>query len=65
MAVSPALVSVMLAKNETVVLFPMAEIGRLVHENSDAFFMSTASRLAPVVRRPRPIMALPSTSRPR
>ena len=33
-----ALVSVMLANNETGVLFSMAEIGGLVHENSDAIF---------------------------
>ncbi len=33
-----ALVSVMLANNETGVLFPIEEIGRIVHENSDAVF---------------------------
>jgi cysteine desulfurase len=33
-----ALVSIMLANNETGVLFPITEIGRLVHENSDAAF---------------------------
>ncbi len=33
-----ALVSVMLANNETGVLFPVEEIGRIVHENSDAVF---------------------------
>lgn len=33
-----ALVSVMLANNETGVLFPMEEIGRIVRENSDAAF---------------------------
>ncbi|HYE64077.1 MAG TPA: aminotransferase class V-fold PLP-dependent enzyme, partial [Pyrinomonadaceae bacterium] len=33
-----ALVSVMLANNETGVLFPVAEIGRLVRERSDAAF---------------------------
>lgn len=33
-----ALVSVMLANNETGVLFPMAEIGKIVHEHSDAMF---------------------------
>ncbi len=33
-----ALVSVMLANNETGVLFPIAEIGKLVHENSNALF---------------------------
>lgn len=33
-----ALVSVMLANNETGVLFPMAEIGKIVHEHSDASF---------------------------
>lgn len=33
-----ALVSVMLANNETGVLFPMAEIGKIVRENSDAVF---------------------------
>jgi len=33
-----ALVSVMLANNETGVLFPMAEIGSIVHERSNAIF---------------------------
>jgi len=33
-----ALVSVMLANNETGVLFPMAEIGKIVHANSNAVF---------------------------
>jgi cysteine desulfurase len=33
-----ALVSAMLANNETGVLFPVEEIGRIVHENSDAVF---------------------------
>lgn len=33
-----ALVSVMLANNETGALFPIEEIGRIVHENSDALF---------------------------
>ncbi|MBD0326371.1 MAG: cysteine desulfurase NifS, partial [Pyrinomonadaceae bacterium] len=33
-----ALVSVMLANNETGVLFPVAEIARIVHENSEAVF---------------------------
>ncbi len=33
-----ALVSIMLANNETGVLFPMEEIGRIVRENSNAFF---------------------------
>lgn len=33
-----ALVSVMLANNETGVLFPIEEIGRIVHENSGALF---------------------------
>jgi len=33
-----ALVSIMLANNETGVLFPMEEIGRIVKENSDAVF---------------------------
>ena len=33
-----ALVSVMLANNETGVLFPMTEIGKVVHENSAAVF---------------------------
>ncbi|HEX8000979.1 MAG TPA: cysteine desulfurase NifS [Pyrinomonadaceae bacterium] len=33
-----ALVSVMLANNETGVLFPVEEIGRIVHESSDAVF---------------------------
>ena len=33
-----ALVSIMLANNETGVLFPVQEIGRLVHKNSDAAF---------------------------
>jgi cysteine desulfurase len=33
-----ALVSVMLANNETGVLFPIKEIGRIVRENSDALF---------------------------
>ena len=33
-----ALVSVMLANNETGVLFPVNEIGRIVHERSDALF---------------------------
>jgi cysteine desulfurase len=33
-----ALVSVMLANNETGVLFPIEEIGRIVRENSDAVF---------------------------
>ncbi|PWT93888.1 MAG: cysteine desulfurase NifS [Blastocatellia bacterium] len=33
-----ALVSIMLANNETGVLFPMEEIGRIVSEKSDAFF---------------------------
>ncbi|MGH9955670.1 MAG: cysteine desulfurase NifS [Pyrinomonadaceae bacterium] len=33
-----ALVSVMLANNETGVLFPISEIGRIVHENSTAIF---------------------------
>jgi cysteine desulfurase len=33
-----ALVSVMLANNETGVLFPVEEIGRIVRENSDAVF---------------------------
>ena len=33
-----ALVSVMLANNETGVLFPMAEIGKIVHEHSRAIF---------------------------
>jgi cysteine desulfurase len=33
-----AIVSVMLANNETGVLFPMDEIGRIVRENSDAVF---------------------------
>jgi cysteine desulfurase len=32
------IVSVMLANNETGVLFPVEEIGRIVHENSDALF---------------------------
>jgi cysteine desulfurase len=35
---STALVSVMLANNETGVLFPMNEIGRIVHEYSEAIF---------------------------
>ncbi|HEX6650746.1 MAG TPA: aminotransferase class V-fold PLP-dependent enzyme, partial [Pyrinomonadaceae bacterium] len=33
-----ALVSIMLANNETGVLFPMEEIGRIVHEKSEAVF---------------------------
>jgi cysteine desulfurase len=33
-----ALVSIMLANNETGVLFPIEEIGRIVHEHSDAVF---------------------------
>jgi cysteine desulfurase len=33
-----ALVSTMLANNETGVLFPIQEIGRIVHQNSDAAF---------------------------
>lgn len=33
-----ALVSIMLANNETGVLFPIEEIGRIVHENSQAAF---------------------------
>jgi len=33
-----AIVSVMMANNETGVLFPIAEIGRIVHENSGAVF---------------------------
>jgi cysteine desulfurase len=33
-----ALVSVMLANNETGVLFPVEEVGRIVRENSDALF---------------------------
>jgi cysteine desulfurase len=33
-----ALVSIMLANNETGVLFPIEEIGRIVHEKSDAVF---------------------------
>lgn len=33
-----ALVSIMLANNETGVLFPIEEIGRIVHENSEAAF---------------------------
>ena len=33
-----ALVSIMLANNETGVLFPITEIGRLIRENSDALF---------------------------
>jgi len=33
-----AIVSVMLANNETGVLFPIEEVGRIVHENSDAVF---------------------------
>jgi len=33
-----ALVSIMLANNETGVLFPMAEIGKIVREKSDAIF---------------------------
>src|ERR1700730_543431 len=33
-----ALVSIMLANNETGVLFPIEEIGRIVHENSEAMF---------------------------
>src|SRR5918993_743153 len=33
-----ALVSTMLANNETGVLFPIEEIGRIVHENSEALF---------------------------
>ena len=33
-----ALVSIMLANNETGVLFPIEEIGRIVHENSEAVF---------------------------
>jgi cysteine desulfurase len=33
-----AIVSVMLANNETGVLFPIEEIGRIVHENSEAAF---------------------------
>lgn len=33
-----ALVTVMLAQNETGILFPMAEIGRIVKEQSDALF---------------------------
>jgi cysteine desulfurase len=33
-----ALVSIMLANNETGVLFPTQEIGRVVHENSEAVF---------------------------
>src|SRR5947207_1707531 len=32
------IVSVMLANNETGVLFPIEEIGRIIHENSDAVF---------------------------
>jgi cysteine desulfurase len=32
------IVSVMLANNETGVLFPIGEIGKIVHENSDAVF---------------------------
>lgn len=33
-----ALVSIMLANNETGVLFPMEDVGRIVRENSDALF---------------------------
>ncbi len=33
-----AIVSTMLANNETGVLFPIQEIGRIIHENSDAAF---------------------------
>ena len=33
-----AVVSVMLANNETGILFPVEEIGRIVKENSDALF---------------------------
>jgi len=33
-----AIVSVMMANNETGVLFPIAEIGRIIRENSDAVF---------------------------
>lgn len=33
-----ALVSIMLAQNETGILFPMAEIGRIIKENSTALF---------------------------
>jgi cysteine desulfurase len=33
-----ALVSIMLANNETGVLFPVTDIGRIVHENSEAVF---------------------------
>ena len=33
-----ALVSIMLANNETGVLFPIEEVGKLVHENSAAVF---------------------------
>lgn len=41
-----ALVSVMLANNETGVLFPVEEIAALVHENSDALFHVDAVQAA-------------------
>lgn len=41
-----AIVSVMLANNETGVLFPMDEIGRLVHEHSEAVFHVDAVQAA-------------------
>ncbi len=41
-----AVVSVMLANNETGVLFPIDEIGRVVHENSEALFHVDAVQAA-------------------
>lgn len=41
-----AIVSVMLANNETGVLFPIDEIGRIVHENSNALFHVDAVQAA-------------------
>ena len=41
-----AVVSVMLANNETGVLFPIDEIGRIVHENSEAVFHVDAVQAA-------------------
>ncbi len=41
-----AIVSVMLANNETGVLFPIAEVGRIVHEHSNALFHVDAVQAA-------------------
>ena len=52
-----ALVSIMLANNETGVLFPIEEIGRIVRENSQAaFHVDGVQAVAPAIARPETVL---------